>query len=66
MDDKDGDRFYDIGEGLGRPHGHRRQHDGREHQYTTSQSAGGYSLALAAGTYTVTFSGGGYSPVTKR
>ena len=32
---------------------------------TTSQSAGGYSLALDPGTYTVTFSGGGYSSVTK-
>jgi serralysin len=31
----------------------------------TTQNAGGYSLALAAGTYKVTFSGNGITPVTK-
>ncbi len=65
MDDKDGDRFYDIGEGLGGLKVTAVSASGATYS-TTSQGAGGYALALAAGTYTVTFSGGGYAPVTKQ
>ncbi|MBJ6127588.1 CAP domain-containing protein [Microvirga splendida] len=65
MDDKDGDRFYDIDEGLGSITVSAVSASGAK--YTTSTgSGGGYSLALAAGTYTVTFSGGGYAPVTQQ
>ncbi|MBM6580762.1 carboxypeptidase regulatory-like domain-containing protein [Microvirga sp. BT689] len=65
MDDKDGDRFYDIGEGLGGLTVTAVSSTGARYTAIT-EGAGGYSLALTAGTYTVTFSGGGYSPVTKQ
>ena len=65
MDDKDGDRFYDIGEGLGGLTVSAISAGGAKYT-TTTGSAGGYNLALAAGTYTVTFSGGGYASVTKQ
>jgi Ca2+-binding RTX toxin-like protein len=65
MDDKDGDRFYDIGEGLGGITVTAVSSTGAKYT-TTTGSAGGYNLALAAGAYTVTFSGGGYAPVTKQ
>jgi Ca2+-binding RTX toxin-like protein len=57
IDDKDGDRFYDIGEGLGGVTVTVRGAAGTFS--TTTWAAGGYQLALAAGDYTVTFSGGG-------
>lgn len=52
FNDADGDRFYDIGEGVGgttisAPSGS-----------TTNWSSGGYNLDLAAGKHTLTFSGG--------
>ena len=65
MDDKDGDRFYDVGEGLDGLTVTAVNSSGARYS-TTTESAGGYSLALAAGTYKVTFSGGGYSSVTKQ
>jgi Ca2+-binding RTX toxin-like protein len=65
MDDKDGDRFYDIGEGLGGLTVTAVSASGATYS-TTSQGAGGYALALAVSTYTVTFSGGGYASVTKQ
>jgi len=65
MDDKDGDHFYDVGEALGKVTITAVSATGT-HYSTTSQVAGGYSLALAAGTYKVTFSGGGIVPVTKQ
>ncbi|MEE1657901.1 CAP domain-containing protein [Microvirga sp. CF3062] len=65
MDDKDGDRFYDIGEGLGGLTVTAVSGTGAKYT-TTTGSAGGYNLALAAGTYAVTFSGGGYAAVTKQ
>ena len=64
MDDKDGDHFYDVGEGLGGLTITAVGTTGASTS-TASQSAGGYSLALDPGTYTITFSGGGYSSVTK-
>ncbi|KLK93785.1 calcium-binding protein [Microvirga vignae] len=65
MDDKDGDRFYDVGEALGGVTITAVSSTGARYT-TTSQSAGGYSLALAAGTYKVTFSGGGIVSTTKQ
>ncbi|MBB3017963.1 Ca2+-binding RTX toxin-like protein [Microvirga lupini] len=65
MDDKDGDRFYDIGEGLGSLTVTAVSATGAKYT-TTTGSAGGYNLALDSGTYKVTFSGGGYSSVTKQ
>jgi len=65
MDDKDGDRFYDIGEGLGSITVTAVSSTGAKYT-TTTGSAGGYNLALDAGNYKVTFSGGGYSSVTKQ
>ncbi|QRM30762.1 CAP domain-containing protein [Microvirga sp. VF16] len=65
MDDKDGDLFYDIGEGLGGLTVTAVSSTGARYS-TTTESAGGYGLALAAGTYEVTFSGGGFAAVTKQ
>jgi serralysin len=65
MDDKDGDRFYDIGEGLGGLTVTAVSSTGAKYTAVT-EGAGGYSLALTAGTYAVTFSGGGYASVTKQ
>jgi Ca2+-binding RTX toxin-like protein len=65
MDDKDGDRFYDVGEALGNVTVTAVSSTGIR-TTTTSGSAGGYSLGLTAGTYKVTFSGGGIVPVTKQ
>ncbi|WP_201838981.1 CAP domain-containing protein [Microvirga zambiensis] len=64
MDDRDGDNFYDVGEGLSGLTITAVSAAGARTS-TKSQSAGGYSLSLDPGTYTVTFSGGGYSSMTK-
>lgn len=56
FDDRDGDRFYDPGEGLGGVTVTARNSSGATFKTTTSD-AGGYDLALKPGTYTVTFSG---------
>jgi serralysin len=63
FDDRDGDRFYDVGEGLGGLTVTAVGSSGA--RAATTGAAGGYSLALSAGTYKVTFSGGGITPVTK-
>lgn len=65
MDDKDGDRRYDVGEALKGVKITAVSSTGASFS-TTSESAGGYSLALPAGTYTVTYSGGGIVSVTKQ
>ena len=63
LDDRDGDRFYDVGEGLS---GLTVTAVGSTGAHTAATgTAGGYSLALSAGTYKVTFSGAGITPVTK-
>lgn len=56
FDDKDGDRFYDPGEGLGAITVTAKNSAGQTFKTTTS-AAGGYDLVLKPGTYTVTFSG---------
>jgi len=64
FDDKDGDRFYDPGEGLGGIAVTAKTASGVTYQTTTS-AAGGYDVALKAGTYTVTFSGPGIASTTQ-
>ncbi len=59
FDDADGDRFYDPGEGLGGVTLTIRNTVTGATSGATTWSAGGYQLALAAGSYEVTFSGGG-------
>jgi Ca2+-binding RTX toxin-like protein len=58
FDDQDGDRLYDPNEGLGGLTVTAVGGSGARYVATTYAS-GGYDLALPAGTYTVTFSGGG-------
>ncbi|MET0607058.1 MAG: CAP domain-containing protein [Beijerinckiaceae bacterium] len=66
FDDKDGDRFYDVGEGLGGLTLTAVNIATGQQFVTTTWDAGGYSLALAAGSYTVTFSGGGFTTTTSQ
>ena len=56
FDDKDGDRFYDPGEGMGAITIAAKNAAGQTFT-TTTAAAGGYDLVLKPGTYTVTFSG---------
>jgi hypothetical protein len=66
FDDKDGDRFYDPGEGLGGITVTVTTTDGAVIGSTTTMDAGGYDIPLAAGTYNVTFSGGGVSSIAQQ
>ncbi|MCC6511903.1 MAG: hypothetical protein IT423_22585 [Pirellulaceae bacterium] len=52
------DQFYSVGEGLGGVLVKADRSDGTTFQ-TQTGSSGGYSLAVPAGSYTITFSGGG-------
>lgn len=62
--DKDGDRFYDPGEGLGSL---TVKAVGTQGTFTTlTEAAGGYDLALPAGVYDVTISGAGVTGMTSR
>lgn len=64
--DRDGDRFYDPGEGLGGISVDARSSTGAV-THTTTWEAGGYQMALPAGSYTLTFSGGGLEqPVVRQ
>lgn len=63
--DRDGDRFYDPGEGLGGLAVSLVSGTGARYATKTS-AAGGYDIALPAGTYTVTFSGGTYAATTRQ
>lgn len=64
FDDKDGDRFYDPGEGLGAVTVTAKNAAGQTFKTTTS-AAGGYDLVLKPGTYTVTFSGANIATSTQ-
>ncbi|CAI2935619.1 CAP domain-containing protein [Aminobacter niigataensis] len=64
FDDKDGDRFYDPGEGLGAVTVTAKNSAGQTFKTTTS-AAGGYDLVLKPGTYTVTFSGANIATSTQ-
>src|SRR3954447_14521388 len=62
--DLSGDNFYEPGEGLGGVTVQVTSSGGQTWQ-TTTWASGGYQVALGAGSYTVTFSGGGLAaPVT--
>ncbi len=58
FDDQDGDRAYDVGEGLGGLTLTAVSSGGASYT-TTTYGSGGYDLALPPATYTVTFSGAG-------
>lgn len=63
IDDRDADRFYDPGEGLG---GVTVTAVGGGRSYSaTTWASGGYSLEVAPGTYTVTFTGGALGDVVR-
>lgn len=64
FDDKDGDHFYDPGEGLSGMTV-TAVGTGGAHFTASTMSAGGYDLALPAGTYSVTFSGSGFASITR-
>lgn len=64
FDDLDGDRSYDMGEGLASMTVTARNNATGAVTTTTTGLAGGYDLQLAAGTYTVTFSGAGFATTT--
>jgi Ca2+-binding RTX toxin-like protein len=59
VQDLDGDRFYDAGEGLGGVL--VTATNGSQTYTTTTWSSGGYQMELPNGTYTMTFSGGALS-----
>lgn len=66
FDDRDGDRFYDPGEGLGGVSIKVTSAATGQSWQLASWSAGGYQIALPNGSYLVTFSGGGLAaPVAK-
>ncbi|MCD2182233.1 CAP domain-containing protein [Rhizobium sp. GN54] len=65
FDDRDGDRIYDVGEGLGSIAVTAKNSAGQLFKTTTS-AAGGYDLALKPGTYTVTFSGTSIATSTQK
>ncbi|RWI13893.1 CAP domain-containing protein [Mesorhizobium sp.] len=64
IDDKDGDKFYDPGEGLSGLTITAKSSTGTTFT-TKTMAAGGYDLALKPGTYTVTFSGAGIEASTR-
>jgi Ca2+-binding RTX toxin-like protein len=57
--DSDGDKRYDIGEGLGNITVSAKNVATNAVTTTTTNGAGGYELSLTAGNYTVNFSGSG-------
>lgn len=65
FDDLDGDKCYDVGEGLGNFTVCATNNANGVSKTTTTAPAGGYDLDLAAGTYTITFSAAGYAAVTQ-
>lgn len=64
FDDRNGNRFYDVGEGLGGLTITVTNASGALVGSVATSDAGGYSLGLSAGSYTVTFSGDGIEPST--
>ena len=67
FNDADGDAFYDIGEGLGGVNINVLGVSGTSGNFNVaSMTAGGWQLAVPAGTYRVTFSGGGLTQTIVR
>lgn len=66
FDDQDGDKRYDINEGLG-SFTVSAQNNTTGAIFTTQTGyAGGYTLELASGNYTITFSGNGFNTQTQQ
>jgi serralysin len=65
FDDMDGDRFYDVGEGLGGLTLTAVSTTGATYT-TTTYGSGGYDLVLPPATYTVTFSGAGIQTTSRQ
>ena len=66
FDDLDGDRTYDVGEGLGNFMISARNNTTGAIKSTTTAPAGGYDLELVAGSYTITFAGTGFASTTQQ
>jgi serralysin len=65
FNDKDGDHFYDVGEGLAGIHVQAKSVAGQVFD-TDGWTSGGWQVAVPQGSYTLTFSGGGLAaPVIK-
>ena len=65
FDDKDGDNFYDVGEGLAGVQIKATSSTGQSYS-VSGWDAGGWQMAVPQGSYTLTFSGGGLAaPVVK-
>ena len=64
FDDKDGDRRYDVGEGLGSATITAVNSTTGATFSAATGAAGGYSLALPAGTYRYSFAGSGFATMT--
>jgi uncharacterized protein YkwD len=62
--DSDGNKFYSVGEGLGSITITATRASDNAVFSTTTWSAGGYTLALAPGTYSITATGTGLGTVT--
>ncbi|EAR20796.1 CAP domain-containing protein [Nitrococcus mobilis] len=61
FDDQDGDKHYDIGEGLSGFTINAQNNLTGAVETTTTNPAGGYALELASGDYTVSFSANGFA-----
>lgn len=66
FDDKDGDRFYDPGEGMGGLTVTVKNIASGQTLTATTMDAGGYDVALSSGTYSVTFSGASIATWSKQ
>ncbi|SDY27301.1 CAP domain-containing protein [Nitrosomonas sp. Nm33] len=66
FDDLDGDKHYDINEGLGNFTVSAKNNATGIVTTTQTSSAGGYELELASGNYTVSFAGNGFTTTTQQ
>lgn len=66
FDDLDGDKHYDINEGLGDFTVSAQNNATGVITTTKTNAAGGYELALTSGNYTVSFSGSGFATTTQQ
>ena len=64
--DADGDKRYDIGEGLGGIAVSAKNNATNAVTTTSTNGAGGFELSLASGNYTINFSGSGITTSTKQ
>ncbi len=64
--DADGDKRYDIGEGMGGIAVSAKNNATNAVTTTSTNGAGGFELSLASGNYTINFSGSGIATSTKQ